>query len=76
MQNQQRKFDALWALLDEHSRKHVDERNKGPDSEPAGARGRASRNIECFSHWIEAVPLEKWSLLHETDGAGGRRGRG
>ena len=69
VQNQQRKFDALWALLDEHSRKHVDERNQEPESEPAGATRRTSRNIECFSHWIEAVPLEKWSLLHDTDGA-------
>ena len=49
MQNQQHKFDALWALLDEHSRKHVDERNQGPESEPAGLRRRTLRNIECFS---------------------------
>ena len=84
MQNQQRKFDALWEMLGEHTKKHVVERNKRPpipgtaqperlaplpELDPPRVTRRASRNIKCFSHWIEAEPLEKWSLLHDTDGA-------
>ena len=84
MQNQQRKFDALWKMLDDHTRKHVVERNKRPlipgaaqperltpprDLDPPHSTRRTSRDIGCFSHWIEAEPLEKWSLLHDTDGA-------
>ena len=84
MQNQQRKFDASWEMLEEHTRKHVVERNKRPlipgaaqperltplrELDPPHLMRRTSRDIGCFSHWIEAEPLEKWSLLHDTDGA-------
>ena len=84
MQNQQRKFDALWKMLDDHTRKHVVERNKRPlipgaaqperltplrELDPPHLTRRTSRDIGCFSHWIEAEPLHKWSLLHDTDGA-------
>lgn len=84
MRNQQRKFDALWEILEEHTRKHIVERNKRPlipraaqpehliplrELDPSHLTWRTLRDIGCFSYWIEAEPLEKWSSLHNTNDA-------
>ncbi|XP_062186261.1 uncharacterized protein LOC133889801 [Phragmites australis] len=84
-QNQSRKFDAMWKELDKNTRTHMKERNKKPstddasvletllplreDIDPPNMRRRSARNIKYFSHWIEAEPKEKWSLLYDTGGA-------
>ena len=41
----------------------------GEGIDPPNMRRRSARNIKCFSHWIEAEPKEKWSLLYDTGGA-------
>ena len=80
--NQSRKFDALWKELDKETRTHVQERNKEPATgvetvlealpplqegiDPPNMRRRSARNIKYFSHWIEAEPKKKWSLLYDT----------
>ena len=83
-QNQTRKFHTLWRELDENTRGHLEEKAKNPPKEddtppkrlpplgeldPPGLRRRSSRHIKCFSHWIEAEPKEKWSLLYDTNGS-------
>lgn len=83
-QNQQRKFNAMWQRLDELTMKHTEEIsgrvNPNPDDMPVplcalptdGYRNivrRTGSSIQCFSHWIEQEPKEKWALLYDTEGA-------
>ena len=83
-QNQTRKFHTLWRELDANTRGHLEEEGKKPpkdddtppkrlpplgELDPPGLRRRSSRHIKCFSHWIEAEPKEKWSLLYDTNGS-------
>src|SRR5207237_7482771 len=69
-QNQQRKFNALWKLLDEMTAKHIEEREAKTSSsnatQPAQSSGLA---VKPFTHWIRDAPKEKWSLLYDTDGS-------
>ena len=67
MQNQRRKFDAVWRQLDEEAGKHL--RNSA-DAE-AGATTGGSARVGEFTQWVNshAPDLEKWSLLHDTGGA-------
>ena len=41
-----------------------------PGFDPPGTRRRLGRSIKTFEQWIEHEPLERWSLLHDTFGAG------
>ena len=74
----------MWRELDENTRGHLEEKSKKPPNEderypqrllplgeldPPALRRRSSHNIKCFSHWIEAEPMDKWALLYDTDGA-------
>ena len=83
-QNQTRKFYTLWRELDANTRGHLEEEGKKPpkdddtppkrlpplgELDPPGLRRRSSHHIKCFSHWIEAEPKEKWSLLYDTNGS-------
>ena len=67
MQNQRRKFDVVWRQLDEDTSKHV---RNSQDAEGGAAAGGSLRVGE-FTQWVNshAPDLEKWSLLHDTDGA-------
>lgn len=67
MQNQRRKFDAVWRHLDEETGKHL---RNSTDAE-AGAATRGSVRVGEFTQWVNshAPDLEKWSLLHDTGGA-------
>src|SRR5437868_1414916 len=67
-QNQQRKFNALWKLLDEMTAKHIEECEARASSsnatQPAQSSGSA---VKSFTHWIRDALKEKWSLLYDTD---------
>ncbi len=83
--NQSTKFDELWKQLDEATRTHTRSKqtNSNPKDvhvpqalEPMddlipsnGKKRRSSKNIKCFTHWIECEPNDKWALLHDTNGA-------
>uniref|UniRef100_A0A0E0DB97 Aminotransferase-like plant mobile domain-containing protein n=1 Tax=Oryza meridionalis TaxID=40149 RepID=A0A0E0DB97_9ORYZ len=83
--NQPTKFDELWKQLDEGTRTHIRSKqtNNNPQDvhvpqalEPMddlipsnGKKRRSSKNIKCFTHWIECEPNDKWALLHDTNGA-------
>jgi len=57
-QNQQRKFNALWKLLDELTAKQVAE----------SSSSTSTRTAKPFSQWIQDKPKEKWALLYDTNG--------
>lgn len=61
-QNQQRKFNALWKVLDELTRKQTED--------GASSSNTAVQSVESkpFSHWIRDAPKEKWALLYDTNG--------
>jgi len=56
-QNQQRKFNALWQMLDQLTAKQVKARVVG-SSNRQSAEERASIE-KPFSHWIRGAPKEK-----------------
>ncbi|WVZ92841.1 hypothetical protein U9M48_038879 [Paspalum notatum var. saurae] len=58
-QNQQRKFNAIWKLLDELTAKQ----QAADPSESSTARA-----TKPFSQWIQDKPKEKWALLYDTNG--------
>ena len=81
--NQQRKFDALWKILDERTQMHRREEAKKagtsadqapealpqlPTDGPSMAR-KMRAQVKYFSDWIEHKLKEKWSLLHDRGGA-------
>src|SRR5437762_1429582 len=69
-QNQQRKFNALWKLLDEMTAKHIKERHARVSSSNATQAAESSGSaVKPFTHWIRDAPKEKWSLLYDTDGS-------
>ena len=57
-QNQQRKFNALWQMLDQLTAELVKVR-------ASGARDSIEKP---FSHWIRGAPKEKWLFLYDTNG--------
>ena len=65
-QNQQRKFNALWQMLDQLTAEQVKARAAGTSSSQS-ADARASLE-KPFSHWIRGAPKEKWSFLYDTNG--------
>ena len=66
IQNQQRKFNALWQMLDQLTAEQVKARVAGSSSR-LSAEERASIE-KPFSHWIRGAPKEKWSFLYDTNG--------
>ncbi|WVZ95908.1 hypothetical protein U9M48_041614 [Paspalum notatum var. saurae] len=58
-QNQQRKFNAIWKLLDEFTAKHQAVNSSGSSS---------GRTTKPFSQWIQDKPKLKWALLYDTNG--------
>ena len=69
-ENQQRKFNALWQLLDELTLKQLEERGGGAStSNTREGRWSSGSAIKPFSQWIRVVPKEKWALLYDTDGS-------
>ena len=65
-QNQQRKFNALWQMLDQLTAELVKVRASGAGTSQAA---EARDSIEKpFSHWIRGAPKEKWSFLYDTNG--------
>lgn len=83
MQNQERKFNALWRKLDELTKKQATELSKkavnSEDQAPVSlanvgldgphVRRKSGRSIKSFSEWIEHEPIEKWALLKDEGGA-------
>ena len=65
-QNQQRKFNALWKVLDELSRKHTEQ------VQPSSSSIGGSTHSKPFTHWIRDAPKEKWALLYDTNAPSGR----
>ena len=64
VQNQQRKFNAIWKMLDEMTA-------KSEEAWASTSSRRQSQEEVCrrpFSHWIRDAPNEKWSFLYDTDG--------
>uniref|UniRef100_I1Q6G1 MULE transposase domain-containing protein n=1 Tax=Oryza glaberrima TaxID=4538 RepID=I1Q6G1_ORYGL len=83
--NQSTKFDELWKQLDEGTRTHIRSKQTNNNSQDVhvpqalepiddlipsnGKKRRSSKNIKCFTHWIECEPNDKSALLHDTNGA-------
>ena len=65
-QNQQKKFNALWQMLDQLTAEQVKAGVAGSSSRQS-AEERASIE-KPFSHWIRGAPKEKWSFLYDTNG--------
>ncbi|WVZ98939.1 hypothetical protein U9M48_044309 [Paspalum notatum var. saurae] len=57
--NRQRKFNAVWKLLDELTAKHQTATSSASSS---------ARTAKPFSQWIQDKPKEKWALLYDTNG--------
>src|SRR5213075_1375176 len=69
-QNQQRKFNALWKLLDDMTAKHIEEREaRASSSNTTQATQSSGLAVKPFTQWIRNAPKEKWSLLYDTDGS-------
>jgi hypothetical protein len=66
-QNQERKFNALWKVLNDLTTKnaHVQAR-EGSSSIPAPLQESSSRLFTC---WIRDSPKEKWVLLYNNGGS-------
>jgi hypothetical protein len=62
VQNQERKFNALWKMLDQMTAEQAKERARAQSSEAALTESKP------FSRWIAGQPKEKWSFLYDTDG--------
>ena len=68
--NQQRKFNALWKLLDDMTAKHIEEREARMSSSNTTQAAQSSGSaLKPFTLWIRDAPKEKWSLLYDTDGS-------
>ena len=63
IQNQQRKFNALWQMLDQLTAEQVKVRASGTSTSQAA---EARNSIEKpFSHWIRDAPKEKWRVMRQ-----------
>src|SRR5437667_7706200 len=69
-QNQQRKFNTLWKLLDDMTTKQIAEREARVSSaNTTQATQSSASGPKPFTQWIRDAPKEKWSLLYDTDGS-------
>ena len=66
IQNQQRKFNALWQMLDQLTAEQVKVSAAGTSTSQAAEARNSIENP--FSHWIRGAPKEKWSFLYDTNG--------
>ena len=66
IQNQQRKFNALWQMLDLLTAEQVKVRASGTSTSQAVEARNSIENP--FSHWIRGAPKKKWSFLYDTNG--------
>ena len=65
-QNQQRKFNTLWQMLDQLTAEQAKVRASGTGmSQAAEARDSIEKP---FSHQIRGAPKENWSFLYDTNG--------
>src|SRR5438128_6389041 len=68
-QNQQRKFNTLWKLLDDMTAKQIAEREaRASSANTTQATQSSASGPKPFTQWIRDAPKEKWSLLYDTDG--------
>src|SRR6266540_4603229 len=68
-QNQQRKFNTLWKLLDDMTAKQIAEREpRASSANTTQATQSSASGPKPFTQWIQDAPKEKWSLLYDTDG--------
>ena len=59
-QNQQRKFNALWKLLDDMTAKHIEEREaRASSSNTTQAAQSSESTLKPFTQWIREAPKEK-----------------
>ena len=65
-QNQQRKFDALWGIIDDMSAELL--KSQASSSSRRRSTDSLVGHAKPFSQWIDGAPKEKWSLLYDTDG--------
>jgi len=65
-QNQQRKFDALWGIIDDMSAELL--KSQASSSSRRRSTDSVVGHSKPFSQWIDGAPKEKWSLLYDTDG--------
>ncbi|CAO2207022.1 unnamed protein product [Urochloa humidicola] len=84
-QNRKDKFDEIWELLDKLTSAHMKDVRSKPvvdhEEEPVGLdpipneprqvtrKRKGGRSVKCFSDWIKNEPLDKWSLIGDTDGS-------
>src|SRR5205814_9856851 len=70
VQIQQRKFNALWKLLDDMTAKHIEEREaRASSSNTTQAAQSSGSAVKPFTQWIRDALKEKWSLLYDTYGS-------
>ena len=67
IQNQQRKFNALWQVVDNMTAEQAKARASGSNQGRSEDGTRPA--VKPFSHWIRDAPKEKWSLLYDTNGS-------
>jgi len=60
-QNQQRKFDTLWGIIDDMSAELI--KSQASSSNRRRSTDSLVGHAKPFSQWIDGVPKEKWSLL-------------
>ena len=64
-QNQMRKFDALWGIIDDMSAELLKSQTL------SSSRRRSTDSLvqaaKPFTQWIDGAPKDKWSLLYDTD---------
>ena len=65
-QNQQKKFDALWSIIDDMSAELL--KSQASSSSRRRSTDKVIGHAKPFSQWIDGAPKEKWSLLYDTDG--------
>ena len=65
-QNQQRKFDALWGIIDDISPELL--KSQTSSSSRRSSTDSLVRAAKPFTQWIDGAHKEKWSLLYDTDG--------
>src|SRR5437762_7782713 len=69
-QNQQRKFNTLWKLLDDMTAKQIAKREaRASSANTTQATQSSASGPKPFTQWIRDAPKEKWSLLYDTDGS-------
>lgn len=68
MQNQVRKFDTIFNLLNERSKKLVAE-GRMEGTQVIGGSEVSVRRQMTFAQWIARKPAERWAWAHDTTGA-------